>query len=116
MLVEGVRQMGTAVTHLYYNAPLGSSFVLNEMVIRYAMFAELHLATLIRMRIHGVVERNQRVSSLQCASSWLQKGQQIGTMDAKWSVYNERAMARIRSAARRKTLLSTTVPTASETR
>jgi len=100
LLVEGVRQMGTAVTHLYYGAPLDSAFVLNEMVIKFAQFAEHFAPLYIKMRIHDVVMRRGRVASLRCASAWWQDEREIGTMDAQWSVYDGRTMARLRAVRR----------------
>jgi hypothetical protein len=98
LLVEAVRQMGTAVTHLYYGAPNDSAFVLNEMMIKFSQFAEHSSRLQIKMRIHDVNRRRGRVASLRCASAWWQSDKQIGTMDALWSVYDARTMSRLRAA------------------
>ncbi|WP_394821600.1 AfsA-related hotdog domain-containing protein [Pendulispora albinea] len=109
MLVEAVRQMGTAVSHIYYGAPKGSVFVLNDMRIVFSSFGELNEPLFMRMRIHDTVERKGKITQLQCASSWWQSNQQIGTMDAKWSVFDARTIARLRSPRRP----SPTVPASS---
>jgi hypothetical protein len=100
LLVEAVRQMGTAVTHLYYGAATDSAFVLNDMDIKFTQFAEHDARLQIRMRIHDVQWRRDRVASLRCASTWWQSGKSIGTMDAMWSVYEARTMSRLRGARR----------------
>lgn len=100
LLVEAARQMGTAVTHMYYGAPRDSAFVLNEMMIKFAQFAEHAPRLQIKMRIHDVNLRGGRIASLRCASAWWQEGKQIGTVDALWSVYDARTMSRLRAVPR----------------
>lgn len=100
LLVEAVRQMGTAITHLHYGAAFGSVFVLNEMQIKFSQFAEHTAPLLIKMRIHDVVRRRGRVSALRCASVWWQHERGIGTMDAQWSVYDAQTMSRLRGVRR----------------
>ena len=99
MLIEGTRQVGTAISHLFYGVSFDLSFVLSSLDARFANFAELTSPVMVQMTITEKVYRHQRLNGLACKSHWLQDGRSLGTMDAEWSFVSSAVLSRMRQSA-----------------
>jgi len=96
MLIEGVRQVGTAISHMFYDVPFDLTFILNWLEVKFVDFAELQDPLLISMAITDKTYRRERLTGLACECHWLQHEQSIGTMDARWSFSSPATLARLR--------------------
>lgn len=96
MLIEGTRQVGTAISHLFYDVSFDLIFVLNWLEVRFSHFAELTSPVSIQMTIVEKAFRHQHLNGLACQSHWMQNGKSLGTMDAKWSFSSPAVLARLR--------------------
>lgn len=99
MLIEGTRQVGTAISHLFYDVPFDLAFILNRLDVRFTNFAELTSPVAAQLTIVDKTYRHQRLSALACHSQWLQDGRSIGTMDAQWSFSSPAVLSRLRQNA-----------------
>ena len=99
MLIEGTRQTGTAISHLFYDVSFDLSFVLNCLDVRFTNFAELTSPVTVQMTITGKAYRHGRLNGLACKSQWVQEGRSLGTMDAEWSFVSPAVLSRIRHNA-----------------
>ncbi|MGU7811565.1 AfsA-related hotdog domain-containing protein [Burkholderia sp. AW49-1] len=96
MLIEGTRQVGTAISHLFYDVSFDLTFILNCLEVRFTNFAELTNPVSIQMTIVEKAFRRQHLNGLTCQSQWMQNGRSLGTMDAKWSFSSPAVLMRLR--------------------
>jgi hypothetical protein len=99
LLIEGTRQAGTAISHLFYDVPFDLSFILNWLEVHFTNFAELTSPVAVQMTITEKAYRHRRLNGLACKSQWLQDGRSLGTMDAEWSFSSPAVLARLRQSA-----------------
>lgn len=99
MLIEGARQVGTAISHLFYDVSFDLNFILNWLEVRFTNFAELTSPVTVQMTIVEKAYRRQRLNGLACRSEWIQDGRSLGTMDAEWSFSSPAVLARLRHSA-----------------
>jgi hypothetical protein len=102
MLIEGVRQTGTAVSHLFYEISFDLVFVLNWIEVKFGNFGELNSPIAVKMAITEKSYRHNQLQGLACKSHWIQGGQSIGTMEAKWTFSSPATLARLRRSAKKK--------------
>ncbi|QRN94332.1 hypothetical protein JRI60_35090 [Archangium violaceum] len=100
MLMEAGRQLGLAVTHLFYGVPLDALFVLNDVNARFRRFAELSEPVFVYSAVREKVYRRGRLMSMRQAGIFIQRGELLGSMDGSWSVYDRRLMERLRRRPR----------------
>jgi hypothetical protein len=96
MLIEGTRQAGTAISHLFYDVSFDLTFILNWLEVRFTNFAELTSPVMVQMTITEKTYRHSRLTGLACRSQWLQQGRAVGSMDAEWSFSSPAVLARLR--------------------
>lgn len=96
MLVEGLRQACTAISHLFYGVPFGLAFILDSLDVKFARFAELSSPVCASITMTEKHYRRERLTALASCSEWLQDGQSIGSMDARWSFAQPAVLARLR--------------------
>jgi 2-oxo-3-(phosphooxy)propyl 3-oxoalkanoate synthase len=99
MLIEGTRQVGTAISHLFYEVSFDLVFILNWLEVRFTNFAELSSPVAVHMTIVEKAYRRQRLNNLACRSHWIQDGRSVGTMDAEWSFSSPAVLARLRQSS-----------------
>ncbi|SUA91324.1 AfsA-related hotdog domain-containing protein [Pandoraea pulmonicola] len=100
MLIEATRQVGTAISHRFYDVSHELAFVLDSLEVTFVHFAELHAPLAVRLVIVEKAYRHERLSSLACRSEWLQSGRTLGTMNAHWSFSSPALLARLRHASK----------------
>jgi len=102
MLVEVGRQMGIAISHLFYDVPLGYMFATRAYDIRFTDFAETR--GLVRMDAHAVDKRfrNGRVKSLHLEAHFHQEGRTLGHMGGEWLMLPVEAWKRLRTRQQRR--------------
>ncbi|WP_338861454.1 AfsA-related hotdog domain-containing protein [Mycetohabitans rhizoxinica] len=96
MLVEATRQVGTAISHLFYEVPFGVAFVLDEFNVSYAHFAELSAPLAVHFTVVEKYYRKRTLSGLQAHTEWHQAGLRVGTMDVRWRFMPPAILARLR--------------------
>ncbi|KVN38552.1 hypothetical protein WJ63_00715 [Burkholderia pyrrocinia] len=101
MLIEGTRQVGTAISHLFYDVSFDLTFILNSLEVRFTNFAELTSPVAVQMTIVEKTFRHQRMNGLTCQSHWMQDGKSVGTMDAAWSFSSPAVLNRLRHGVAR---------------
>ncbi|WP_157758713.1 AfsA-related hotdog domain-containing protein [Cystobacter fuscus] len=100
MLMEAGRQLGLAVTHLFYGVALDAMFVLNDVKARFRRFAELGEPVFVYSAVHEKEYRRGRLISMRQAGLFIQRGEFLGSMEGSWSVYDRRLMERLRRRPR----------------
>lgn len=96
MLIEATRQVGTAISHRFYEVSHDLAFVLNSLDVVFEHFAELHAPLSVRFVIVAKTYRREHLSALTCESQWLQFNRPLGTMNARWSFSSPALLARLR--------------------
>jgi hypothetical protein len=99
MLIESTRQVGTAISHRFYDVSFDLSFILNWLEVRFTNFAELTSPVVVQMTITEKAYRHGRLNGLACKSQWLQERRSLGTMDAEWSFSSPAVLSRLRHSA-----------------
>ncbi|MDM8359617.1 AfsA-related hotdog domain-containing protein [Pandoraea communis] len=99
MLIEANRQVGTAISHRFYEVSHNLAFVLNSLDVVFEHFAELSAPLLARFVIVAKTYRHDHLSALTCESQWLQFDRPVGTMNARWSFSPPALLARLRRNA-----------------
>jgi 2-oxo-3-(phosphooxy)propyl 3-oxoalkanoate synthase len=99
MLMEAGRQVGIAVTHLFYDVPLEAAFVLGSLEVKFTRFAELGPPLFFLINLSDKQYRQERLSKLTARCEWLQNDQSLGQMSGRWSIYEREFFTRLRAAA-----------------
>lgn len=99
MLMEAGRQVGTAVTHLFYDVPLDSSLVLSSLEARFTRFAELERPLFFLITLSDKEYRQERLYKLTARCEWLQDSQSLGQMNGRWSIHDRERFAQLRRAS-----------------
>jgi hypothetical protein len=100
MLMEAGRQVGMAVTHLFYDVPLEAAFVLGLLEVNFTRFAELGPPLFFLINLSDMEYRRERLSKLSARCEWLQNGQSLGVMSGRWSIFDREFFTRLRAAPR----------------
>jgi hypothetical protein len=96
MLIEAGRQLAMAIAHLYYQVPLGSVFVLNEVSIAFSRFAELGTPVHVHYRVRDKVFRREQLVALSSDGDFIQSGEVLGTMRGRWTMMDRALIERLR--------------------
>ena len=87
MMVEAGRQMGLAISHLFWNVPFGTRFVTRDLRIHFTTFAELTEPVTIRTRFHNKCYRHGALSEAQCRGEFIQGGKVVTELEGDWKMY-----------------------------
>lgn len=102
MLVEVGRQMGIAVSHLFYDVPLGTMFATRSYEIRFTDFAETRGLVQVSAQATETEYRSGRLRSLTLRGSFSQAGRELGYMSGQWLMLPADAWRRLRSRQQRR--------------
>ena len=107
MLVEAARQAATAASHLYYGVPADSVFVLRDMAVDFAVFAELDQPTFVLSHVCERQVRNGLLTGMFCKGAFIQNDKQIGFMSGRWMIMDRKVAERMREVWRASTPAAT---------
>ena len=99
MMIEGGRQAGTAIAHMYYQVPFDTVFILNTMGIRFYRYVELNQPLFIKTFVRNKMMRKDRLIQMEQDGYFIQGGHEVGHMDGTWQMYDKRTVARLRRSA-----------------
>ncbi|NOZ26362.1 MAG: hypothetical protein GXO94_09775 [Nitrospirae bacterium] len=98
LLVEGARQMGTAVSHLYYDIDLRHVFLLAFINVSFISFIELHSKVTLCMTMNtpaaDVGKAGRKV--FHCNVAAIQDGIVKAEMESRWRCIPRKAISRMR--------------------
>ncbi len=95
LLLEAVRQLGTASSHLFYNAPYDAQFILSEVAARFLAGARLDRLTLID-GLASEVEMKRGVLRRMKGTAYVhQDGQVLGTVTSAWLIVPDRVAGQL---------------------
>ncbi len=100
MLVEAGRQAATALTHLFYDVPLNSVYILQGLSVDFTAFAELNEPVFVLTKVTDKRLRQGKLTGMFCEGAFIQRGKPIGTMSGRWQIYERRVAQRLRAIAR----------------
>lgn len=99
MLIEGGRQLGIAVSHLFLGVPFGTAFAPTEIHARFSQYAELDGPVEIHCEAHDKKYRKGLLSRMRLDGSFQQRGRAIGDMSGQWVMLPAHVYARLRADA-----------------
>ncbi len=100
LLVEGARQMGTAVSHLFYDIDLQHIFLLGYINVTFNSFIELHSGVTLRMTMDDAYTADGKAARkvFRCKVAAIQDGKVKAEIESMWRCIPRKAMTRIRSS------------------
>jgi 2-oxo-3-(phosphooxy)propyl 3-oxoalkanoate synthase len=102
MLVEVGRQMGIAVSHMFYDVPLGYMFATRAYDIRFTDFAETRGLVRVDARVIDKRFRHGQLSALRLEGHFSQAGRALGSMGGEWLMLPAEAWRRLRARQQRR--------------
>ncbi|MGE4234670.1 MAG: AfsA-related hotdog domain-containing protein [Bacteriovoracia bacterium] len=90
MLLEAIRQMGTAVSHLFFNVPFGSQFILYDIYSKFYHFGSLDSPTFIDLPVTVLKWRNGSAQKLSATGYAYQNGKLLCEMTSKWGILSQK--------------------------
>ncbi|HMC95828.1 MAG TPA: AfsA-related hotdog domain-containing protein [Polyangia bacterium] len=102
MLVEVGRQIGIAISHLFYDVPLAYMFATRSYDIRFTDFAETRGLVLIDARVTEKQFRRGLLSALRLEGHFHQAGRPLGYMGGEWLMLPVEAWRRLRTRQQRR--------------
>jgi len=95
LLLEAVRQFGTAVSHLFYNAPFDSQFILHEIGAKFTAQVPADRITVIDGVESDLVMKKGVLRSLTGTAYVCQSDRVLGVVTSAWSVIPARVMNKL---------------------
>jgi hypothetical protein len=102
MLVEVGRQLGIAISHVFYGVPLGTMFATRSYDIRFTDFAETRGLVLVSARATDKRFRHGKLRSLTLEGRFSQAGRDLGHMGGEWLMLSGDAWRRLRARQQRR--------------
>jgi 2-oxo-3-(phosphooxy)propyl 3-oxoalkanoate synthase len=99
LFVEGARQMGTAVCHMFYHVEFGTAFIIDSMSVHFSSLIELHKPVTLRMSVdflNGRIASNKR-SEFACNVTAIQENRICAEAQSTWKCIPKKLMMRLRS-------------------
>ena len=95
LLLEAVRQFGTALSHLFYNTPFDSQFILDEINSRFIAEVSSDRETVIDGVVTDVVLKKHVLRSMKGTAYICQNDRVLGMIASTWSIVPAKVMARL---------------------
>lgn len=96
LFVEVGRQVGTAVSHLYYDVAFDVAFVLKDIHFNFDSYADLDVPLFISSAISEKEYRKGQLVSMQHDGVFIQNGKVLASMGGTWKIFNKKLIARMR--------------------
>lgn len=96
MLMEAGRQLALAVAHLFYEVPMDSVFVLQDVTVGFQHFAALDEPLFIYSTVREKEYRRGRLVAMHYGGDFIQRNEVLGSMSGSWAMYDRRLMERAR--------------------
>ncbi len=104
MLVESGRQMAIAISHKFYDVPLGVVFITRSYELRFTDFAEVltEVPVTIRAHVKNAQYRKGRLWSLDLTGRFSQGERDLGTMQGTFVYFDRDVYVRFRRFQRKR--------------
>lgn len=97
LFVEVGRQVGTAVSHLFYQVPGDVVFVLKDINFSFNSYADLDAPLFISSAISEKKFRKGQLVSMKHDGIFIQHGKEIASMGGTWNIYDKKLIERMRN-------------------
>ena len=95
LLIEAVRQFGTALSHLFFNAPFDSQFILHEVSSKFIGGADIKYETFIDGIFTDIVMKKGKPRKLSGTAYIHQNGQIIGSIASSWLIIPNKVLTHL---------------------
>ena len=95
LILEAARQFGTAVSHLYFNVPFESQFILHDLSSQFVAGADTDNDVFIDVMITDAKIKNNKIRGLSGVGYVHQNGQVIGKITSSWSIIPNKVVAHL---------------------
>lgn len=95
LLLEAVRQFGTALSHLFYNAPFDSQFILHEISARFIAEVPSDRPTVIDGVVTDAVMKKGILRKMTGTAYVCQNDRALGVVTSAWSIVPAKVMDRL---------------------
>lgn len=96
LFVEVGRQVGTAVSHLFYEVAFDVAFVLKDIHFNFDNYAEIDVPLFISSAISEKVYRKGQLVSMKHDGVFVQNGKVLASMGGTWKIFDKKLMERMR--------------------
>ena len=87
-IIEAVRQLGTALSHLYYEVPQDLPFILDDMQTQFYQFAKIDRPLFAIAKIQDKVYLQGILSHMKLSASIIQEGENLATINGLFRILN----------------------------
>jgi hypothetical protein len=101
MIIEGGRQVGVAIAHMFYNVPFGKAFILNELNIRFGKYVEVDKPFFTFSRVTNIKYRKGELLKMMHEGFFFQDNTEVAYMGGVWQMYDKKILERFRSSAKK---------------
>ncbi|MEO0848176.1 MAG: beta-ketoacyl synthase N-terminal-like domain-containing protein [Cyanobacteria bacterium J06648_1] len=98
-IIEAVRQLGTALSHLYYEVPQDLPFILDDIQTQFYRFAEIDRPLFAIAEIQDKVSVEGTLSQMKLSASIIQDGEKLATLNGLFRVLNSTKYQSLRQAS-----------------
>ncbi|MFC2091056.1 AfsA-related hotdog domain-containing protein, partial [Bacteroidota bacterium] len=99
LFVEVGRQVGTAVSHLYYEVPHDVVFILKDITFNFINYGELNAPLFITSVISEKEYRKGQLVSMKHEGIFIQNGKEVAKMGGTWKIYDKKLIERMRNSS-----------------
>ena len=96
MFIEGGRQVGTAMAHMFYDVPFNMAFVLSEMNVRFYKFADINRPVFVSSILRNKVFRKGKLTQMEHEGVFIQGGDELAFLGGSWHMFDEKIIERMR--------------------
>lgn len=95
LMIEASRQLGVAVTHIFYEIPLKDRFILNKISSRFFRLSNKVAPVYIDMLIKKELIKEKIIQFMKCECFIHQNKHLIGTVSGNWSTVTASVFAKL---------------------
>ena len=103
-IIEAARQLATALSHLYYEVPMGTAFIIDEMQVQFYTFAETRHSLFAIAEISDKSSFDNRLIHMQIKISIIQNETTIAVFEGCFRVFSSAQYENLCGAAMRETV------------
>ncbi len=107
MLIEAARQFSIAASHLFYDVPIGPSFIVSRTSVEFHDFVELHQPLFGRGEFTNIVTKKNSVAQVDIGVNFIQNNRTVTTVSGSYSIMKKHVIDRIRSKANKTKIAKT---------
>ena len=98
LVIEAGRQIGTAISHLFYNVPYDTAFILKDLHSKFYNYAEISKPLFGLSSVSNKKFRKNQLIEMETEGVFIQNGEKVAYMKGIWNIYKKAILKRMRQS------------------